>query len=119
MLNRRVGRNELDTIQTLLAIVDAQREYAATDPDENGFADYARRFISTPARRTASTGPTKAGEPQSPLGPLVGAAPREGYGSRPSGAPPQPYHGYSLPHPHRAGQGRARAAPTTTWSATS
>jgi DUF2950 family protein len=31
IVNRRVGRNELDTIQTLLATVDAQREYAATD----------------------------------------------------------------------------------------
>jgi hypothetical protein len=29
VINRRVGRNELDAIQTLLAIVDAQREYAA------------------------------------------------------------------------------------------
>ena len=28
VMNRRVGRNELDTIQTLLAVVDAQREYA-------------------------------------------------------------------------------------------
>ena len=38
ILNRRVGRNELDAIQTLLAIVDAQREYAATDADEIGRA---------------------------------------------------------------------------------
>ena len=30
MVNRRIGRNELDTIQVLLAIVDAQDEYART-----------------------------------------------------------------------------------------
>ena len=36
VLNRRVGRNELDTMQTLLAIVDAQREYAANDANGNG-----------------------------------------------------------------------------------
>jgi hypothetical protein len=36
--NRRVGSNELGAIQTLLAIVDAQREYASSDPDRNGIA---------------------------------------------------------------------------------
>jgi hypothetical protein len=46
VLNRRVGRNELDTVQTLLAIVDAQREYAASDPDHNGINDYAQKFRS-------------------------------------------------------------------------
>jgi hypothetical protein len=51
ILNRRIGQNELDTMQTLLAIVDAQREYAATDADGNGFADYARRFMSTPGTK--------------------------------------------------------------------
>ena len=56
IINRRVGRNELDTIQTLLAVVDAQREYAAGDPDGNGYHDYARRFISTRARKTACSG---------------------------------------------------------------
>jgi hypothetical protein len=35
------------TIQTLLAIVDAQREYAADDLDGNGSNDYARRFVSS------------------------------------------------------------------------
>jgi hypothetical protein len=47
ILNRRIGRNELDTIQTLLAVVDAQREYAANDLDGNGSNDYARRFVSS------------------------------------------------------------------------
>ena len=51
LLNRRIGRNELDTIQTLLAIVDAQREYAAGDLDGNGSPDYALRFVSTPGKR--------------------------------------------------------------------
>src|SRR4051812_16427966 len=38
VLNRRVGRNELDTIQTLLAIVDAEREYVRADYDRDGFS---------------------------------------------------------------------------------
>ena len=57
ILNRRVGRNELDTIQTLLAIVDAQREYAAS-ADGSG-CRHARRFRSSPGRRTASIGPAR------------------------------------------------------------
>lgn len=92
--NRRVGRNELDTIQTLLAVVDAQREYAAADADQNGFNDYARRFKSSPGRKDGLYWPTKAGEPDSPLGPLVGAATREGYGKQAGEGKPQPYHGY-------------------------
>lgn len=94
VLNRRIGRNELDTVQTMLAIVDAQREYAAVDRDGNGLTEYARKFISSPGKKDGLYWPTKADEPQSPLGPLVGAAAREGYVTQVSGAPPQTYHGY-------------------------
>jgi hypothetical protein len=95
LLNRRIGRNELDTIQTLLAIVDAQREYAAGDPDGNGFNDYARRFVSSAGKKDGLYWPVAAGESQSPLGPMIGAAAREGYGkSKPASAKPAAYHGY-------------------------
>jgi hypothetical protein len=93
VINRRVGRNELDTIQTLLAIVDAQREYAVADADKNGFNDYAARFISSDGKKDGLYWPTKAGEPQSPLGSLVAKAVREGYGKAAAGQP-QPYNGY-------------------------
>ena len=91
---RRVGRNELDTIQTLLAIVDAQRQYAAADADNNGFNDYARSFISSEGKKDGLYWPVKSGENPSPLGPLVGAATSEGYGTKTSAGPPVPYHGY-------------------------
>ncbi len=94
VINRRIGRNELDAIQTLLAIVDAQREYAANDPDGNGLADYAQRFMSTEGRKDGLFWPVREGEPPSPLGPLVGAAAREGYGTRSANSQPQAYHGY-------------------------
>jgi len=98
IINRRVGKNELDTIQTLLAVVDAQREYAAGDPDGNGYHDYARRFISHKGKKDGLYWPVQAGEPLSPLGPLVGAAAREGYGKKSgsgkSGVKPAAYHGY-------------------------
>jgi len=94
IINRRVGRNELDTIQTLLAVVDAQREYAAGDLDGNGYNDYARRFISSKGKKDGLYWPVKAGEPLSPLGPLVGAAAREGYGKKSGSEKQAPYHGY-------------------------
>jgi len=93
ILNRRIGRNELDAMQTLLAIVDAEREYGARDPDGNGFPDYAKRIASTPGKKDGLYWPTKENETDSPLGPLIAAAAREGYGKE--GAPkPAPYHGY-------------------------
>ena len=93
-INRRVGRNELDTIQTLLAVVDAQREYAALDADGNGFADYARRFRSTPGKKDGLFWPEEAGKPVSPLGPIVATAAREGYGKQAASEKPTAYHGY-------------------------
>jgi hypothetical protein len=95
IINRRVGRNELDTIQTLLAIVDAQREYAAADADGNGFADYARRFRSTPGKKDGLYWPDEAGKAPSPLGLLVAVASKEGYGKEPpKEGQPAAYHGY-------------------------
>jgi len=94
ILNRRVGRNELDTIQTLLAIVDAQREYAAADTDGNGLKDYAARFNSTPGKKDGLYWQGAEGQPQSPLGAVVAKAVREGYGPQVKSGKVEPYHGY-------------------------
>jgi len=94
VINRRVGRNELDTIQTMLAIVDAQRLYASKDPDGNGVAAYAAHFVSKPGKKDGLYWDTKPGEPESPLGPLVGEASSQGYSTQAQGSKPQAYHGY-------------------------
>jgi len=94
IINRRIGHNELDTMQTLLAIVDAQRDYAAADPDHTGFDAYARRFISSPGKKDGLYWPTPPGAAPSPLGPLVGEATREGYSLKAGQSRPEPYHGY-------------------------
>jgi hypothetical protein len=94
ILNRRVGRNELDTIQTLLAIVDAQREYATQDVDGDGLNDYATRFASTPGTRDGLYWETPDGAPPSPLGPLVAKAVSEGYSEHVKRGKVEPYHGY-------------------------
>jgi hypothetical protein len=95
LLNRRIGRNELDAIQTLLAIVDAQREYARMDPDHSGSPDYARRFLSSPGKKDGLYWPEQPGGEQSPLGPMVAVAASEGYGKQQRKAGERaPYHGY-------------------------
>jgi hypothetical protein len=92
VLNRRIGRDELDTIQTLLAIVDAQREYATVDRDRNGLHEYAKRFFSSSGKQDGLYWSTSEAEPPSPLGPLVAKAAAKGYVR--SGEPPEPYNGY-------------------------
>lgn len=93
LLRRRIGRNELNTMQVLLAIVDAQREYAAEARDSSKILAYAPRFASSQGRRNGLYWPSKEGEPQSPLGELVARAASEGYERVPGGVR-TPYHGY-------------------------
>ena len=95
LINRRVGRNELDTIQTCLAIVDAQREYAETDPQHIGMPVYAEKFRSDPGKKNGLYWKAAEGEPPSPLGSLVATAQSEGYSrSSHTSQGPDPYHGY-------------------------
>jgi hypothetical protein len=94
ILNRRIGRNELNAIQVCLAYVDAQREYIMEDRDENKLLEYAQRFISREGEKNGLYWEAKEGEEQSPLGPLIAKAAVEGYtGKRPVGRR-NPYHGY-------------------------
>ncbi len=94
ILNRRIGRNELDVIQVCRAIVDAQLEYASKDRMGDGVLQYARKFISTPGKRDGLFWPTKEGEEPSPLGPLAARAVKEGYKGKGQEGKPVPYHGY-------------------------
>jgi DUF2950 family protein len=94
ILNRRIGGNELFTIQTMLAIVDAEREYAMKDRDRNGLLEYAQKFLSDPGKKNGLYWQAKAGEPESPLGPIIVQARSQGYGGKATTAP-GPYHGYN------------------------
>ncbi len=93
ILNRRIGENELNTIQVMLAIVDAQREYAIKDRNRDGLLEYAQKFVSDSGKKNGLYWDAKQGELQSPLGPIMVQARREGYQGKPSGSP-SPYHGY-------------------------
>ena len=92
LLARRIGQNELYTINVLQAIVDAQREYASADRNGDGVFAYAQKFASSPGKRDGLYWPVKAGEPPSPLGDLVAEAAGQGYSKKEKG--PAPFHGY-------------------------
>jgi hypothetical protein len=91
--NRRVGRNELDTIRTLRELVEAQRVYRTTDPDRDGVAGYARRIISSKGKKDGLYWPASPAEPASPLEALAALASAHGYATKAS-ASPQPFRGY-------------------------
>ncbi len=91
ILYRRIGHNELDAIQTCLAYVDAQNEYAEKDRTGGGAGIYARRFISEAGKNDGLYWPTAPGEEQSPLGELFATASRQGYRA---GSGRAPYRGY-------------------------
>src|SRR6266508_4386146 len=68
MIARELGRDEFGAIQTLLAIGDAERDYAVMDPMKTGATAYARRLLSSPGKMDGLYWPTAPGQPQSPLG---------------------------------------------------
>jgi hypothetical protein len=92
LINRRIGRNELNTVQTCLAYVDAQREYAGKDRDGDGLFEYAQKFVSTPGTKDGLYWEAKPGEEESPFGDLFARATGEGYTK--TSNKPIPYHGY-------------------------
>jgi Protein of unknown function (DUF2950) len=94
IVNRRIGRNELDAIQVVLAYVDAQREYAMKDHDGDGLLEYAQKVRSDPGKKNGLYWAAKPGEEQSPLGPFAAQAVREGYGQKKGSDKPSPFHGY-------------------------
>lgn len=91
ILNRRIGRNELNVIDVIDAYVDAQHEYASKDCRGGGKVEFAQRLISTPGSRDGLYWEAREGEQQSPLGPLIARATKEGY--TPEGNL-SPFHGY-------------------------
>jgi len=96
LLNRRIGRNEISTLQSVRAYVEAQREYAAKDRDGDEVLEFAPKFNSTPGTKDGLYWPEDLDGEISPLGPFVAQAQEEGYGrkSRPESEAPAPFHGY-------------------------
>lgn len=62
---RRLGRNELVTMETLLQLADAQQRYA----EQVGQGRYATRLISAPGKTNGLYWPAASEQDASPLGP--------------------------------------------------
>ena len=96
ILNRRIGKNELSTIDVVQSYVQAQREYASKDRDGSGVKQYAQRFMSHTGKKDGLIWQAEAGQESSPLGPLFAKASDEGYTPRKPGEKHKPYHGYDF-----------------------
>jgi hypothetical protein len=96
ILHRRIGKNELATLQVMRAYVDAQREYASRDRNGDEVLEYAQRLASTPGAKDGLFWPPGQDGEISPLGPLVAQAQGEGYRLEGKGqdSTRQPFHGY-------------------------
>ncbi|HEY6420513.1 MAG TPA: DUF2950 domain-containing protein [Candidatus Binataceae bacterium] len=93
LLYRRVGRNELFTINVLEDLADAQAEYASEARDGEGTGQFAQKILSDTGKRNGLYWAAAEGQAESPIGPLVASATAEGY-RRNSGGNPIPFHGY-------------------------
>ena len=99
ILYRRIGRNEMSTIRVCQELVAAQEEFYATQR-----TGYAEKLLSDEGQHNGLYWRVAAGEPQSPIGPLIAAAVAEGYARRRDGAP-TPYRGYYYRVLTRQGKG--------------
>jgi len=91
ILNRRVGANELNTIQICRGFVEAQHDYAQEKHDDSKVNQYAQRIVSTPGKHDGLAWQNPDGTWGGPVGEGVAKALEQGY-SNPN--QPQPYHGY-------------------------
>lgn len=80
---RRIGNDELATMQAMLAYYDAQREYAAKERNGDGVLEYAQKLLSTPGKQDGLYWADASGNDESPLGPLFA-----------ENAPGEDFHGY-------------------------
>lgn len=94
ILNRRIGRNELNAMEVCREYVRAQRDYGADAEAEKLPAQYAQKFISSPGRHDGLYWSAPPAGKQSPIGPQMARARAEGYGESEANGGPAPYHGY-------------------------
>jgi len=90
IINRRIGRNEIETIKVCNAFVEGQSDYAARDWDDDQVQEYAQRFGSTAGKRDGLFWESKDGEPESPFGPLIADAGEYGKAKKKG----DPWYGY-------------------------
>jgi hypothetical protein len=108
VLYRRIGKNELTTMDVLHAIVDAQKQYQSATHDGETVKQYAVKIVSDPGKHNGLYWKVAAGEPESPIGPLIADAVSAGYTKKQGG--PTPFHGYIYKHLNSQGSAAAGGA---------
>ena len=83
ILARRVGRNELNTMEICRGYVEAQLEYASEDRDRDGILEYAQSVASSPGKQD---GLYSEGASENPVAKAFAAAAGR--------TKTEPYHGY-------------------------
>ncbi|PYK27353.1 MAG: DUF2950 domain-containing protein [Verrucomicrobia bacterium] len=90
ILNRRVGANELNTIEICRGFVEAQHEYAMERHDGSKVNQYAQQILSTSGKHDGLAWQNPDGTWAGPVGEEVAKALQEGYKAERG----TPYHGY-------------------------
>lgn len=93
VINRRVGENELSTLQSCAAFVDAQREYYRLNPQHDTLMHFAQKLVSSEGKKDGLYWPESDFETPSPLGEEFARARADGYFQNPP-QKPEPFHGY-------------------------
>jgi hypothetical protein len=89
ILYRRIGRNEMSAIRVCEELAAAEHEY-----HDAQHAQYAQAIFSDEGQHNGLYWKVAAGEPQSPIGPLVAHAVAQGYEQPARSGAPAPYRGY-------------------------
>ncbi len=89
VINRHIGKDELNTIGVCRAFVVAQHQFAGMNPE----GAFAEKFKSSAGKKDGLYWPAADNETASPFGPLVSRAYAQGYAWHKDAAP-QPFHGY-------------------------
>ena len=71
IVNRRIGENEIQAIDTAQAYVEAQRDYAAEDRDDDGVLEYAQKLMSSEGQTDGLYWPADEANGVSPAGDLA------------------------------------------------
>ena len=93
LINRRIGRNELNAIEAALAFVDAQQDYASADRDGDMILEYAPAFHQHAWHEGRPLLAGAGGRRRESSGPEFAEARAEGYQLE-GAAPGSPYYGY-------------------------
>ena len=91
ILARRIGGNELATVDVLNAMSDAQIEYFSHLHDGSSAYQFAQKFVSDEGKQNGLYWKAADDQEESPLGPLAAEASADGYGGA---TQPSPFHGY-------------------------